>query len=166
MKILFLDIDGVLNTDSYLKSLSPYWKEPDLYLKMMIPEKVNLLNLILEKVEDLKIVISSDWRHAAPDGVTGLKRALRKNGASEEVIGAIFSQTPMFFSPCRTREISSWLDNHHKVYDYERIVILDDLETRVKENSYYGHKIYVAKTTLEHGLTDEIASNIIESLNN
>jgi hypothetical protein len=66
MYIIFLDIDGVLNTEHGLKLWSNNWKNPELMRnskddkKQFCPEAVEVLRRIIETT-GAKIVISSTW---------------------------------------------------------------------------------------------------------
>ena len=65
MKIIFLDIDGVLNTEHGLKALSKNWtdmeKTRDKFGNLFCSQAVDVLRQIIEKT-GAKIVISSTWR--------------------------------------------------------------------------------------------------------
>lgn len=66
MKLLFLDIDGILNTPNFIQTHCetnnipnarhyPNWDE------FLIPDKIDLLNVTLDAINDVKIVIHSSW---------------------------------------------------------------------------------------------------------
>ena len=62
-RYLFLDIDGVLNTFRYSNYLIENDEdEVDEDGALFDPEAVNNLACIIEKVPDVKIIISSTWR--------------------------------------------------------------------------------------------------------
>lgn len=64
MKIIFLDIDGVLNCqEAYEKGFCKY---NDDYGQDFYPPSTDLLNQLIEETE-AKIVISSTWRMAGLD---------------------------------------------------------------------------------------------------
>ncbi len=140
MKILFLDIDGVLNSKAG-------WERdnPDT-IKYMQKECVTLLNKIVAEIPDLKIVISSSWRHAFPmeDIITML------GDAGKVVIG----KTPQVHLSGGQRgdEIQSWLDFNPGV---ENFVILDD----DSDMKHLGWRL--RKTSSDVGLTEEIANQVI-----
>jgi hypothetical protein len=106
--VLFLDIDGVLNSDRY-RYLQPIGT---LEIEMFDPAAVATLNAITARW-GLKIVVSSSWR-TMPD----LPRLLRAKGVEAAIIGS----TPSCAGP-RGREIGQWLAEHPEVTSY---VILDD----------------------------------------
>lgn len=63
MKLLFLDIDGVLNNHTPLES----------GYNGICQHRARLLNIILESVPDLQIVVSSAWRYMILEGAMTLK---------------------------------------------------------------------------------------------
>jgi hypothetical protein len=63
-KLLFLDLDGVLNGHE---------KHPDSHYCGMRPDLVQRLNRVLYAVPDAKIVISSAWRYMILEGAMTLK---------------------------------------------------------------------------------------------
>lgn len=143
MRIIFLDIDGVLN------SWSTGYK--------ITTKKLQLLNSILEDT-GAKIVISSSWRIGSKDVKEFLdknfsKRTFRldnfKDATNRECIENIFYNDKIIdltdtFGPSRGDEIKRWLDNHSD--DVESYVILDDdsdmldeqLEHLVQTDTYFG----------------------------
>ena len=83
MKILFLDIDGVLNNKSMDWSKEGPWTISD--------EAVELLNKLLDDIPDLNIVISSSWRIVVGQKATvdhlvkhGFRHAIRVIGSTPE----------------------------------------------------------------------------------
>jgi hypothetical protein len=106
--VLFLDIDGVLNSDRFRYAQPMGMREID----MLDPAAVATLNEITRRW-DLGLVISSSWR-AMPD----LELILRGKGVEAEIVGS----TPHAEGP-RGFEIAEWLAQHPEV---TRFVILDD----------------------------------------
>lgn len=100
MKVLFLDIDGVVNSRSTTDFKNNLWPV-DNYMAFLVG-KIQLDTGCL-------VVLSSSWRHH-PDGVA----AARKIVAIEDV-------TPSL-SGIRGDEINAWLSK----YSVERYAILDD----------------------------------------
>lgn len=118
-KLIFLDIDGVLNNDELLRR--------NIYL---CSNKVSLLHQFCEQ-HDIKIVISSSWREIY--SFDNLKLMLFKEGFMNT--DRIIDVTPIgkeFFDDDETRyifrgyEIEKWLSNQDIQYNY---VILDDTQT-------------------------------------
>lgn len=127
MKIIFLDIDGVLNHEKFYKerfekryeegSMSYPYSEID-------PECVKNLNQLI-KDTGAKVVISSTWRHS---GLKYCEDALKFHGFEGEIIDT----TPS--SRCgmcvRGNEILKWIQDHKDLvgeyYNFTEYVILDD----------------------------------------
>lgn len=126
MKIIFLDIDGVLNHEAFYK---------DRYEKVMDGEKLNHpyseldpnsvshLNSLIEDTS-AKVVITSTWRH---HGLDYCKDVLEYHGFNGEIIDI----TPS--SPTRFRglEILDWVKENEKLigeryFNFTEYVILDD----------------------------------------
>lgn len=148
MKVLFLDIDGVLNhqefyerreNDTYLKSLSYPLTEFD-------PLVVERINDILDKT-DSKLVISSSWRFDE-----NLQNIFTKVGFKHK----IFDITPYGMGKCRGAEIKQWLDTHENV---EKYVIIDDDNDMLKEQ-----KKYFIRTTDFNGFTEELKIKTLKIL--
>lgn len=127
-KIIFLDIDGVLASLSYLYSGKGY----------IDPVKCKLLNTL----EDIgvEIVISSSWGY--DNGRT--EKALRDCGLVLPIIG----YTEHFYLDwlCRGNEIEKWIQNNlHSDYEY---VILDD-----ESDFLLGQKDHFIQVDMKTGLT-------------
>lgn len=139
MKIIFLDIDGVLNSWATLYKITT--------------EKLQLLNNLIE-LTGAKIVISSSWRIGSEDVNDFLdknfsnKYTSRLDNPNQKLIDNIFYKNTIgltdTFGPSRGDEIKRWLDNHSD--DVESYVIFDDdtdmldeqLEHLVQTDTYYG----------------------------
>ena len=132
MKIVFLDIDGVICTQEEIfhdpekkKSgeikIEDYMRRVDgKWLHMFSPVAVAALNHITNTT-GAKLVISSTWRNK---GVDRLKIHFKEQGVTGEIIGI----TPYVYNEehkCKMRggEIQVWLDKNPGV---ESFVILDD----------------------------------------
>lgn len=114
MKILFLDIDGVLvNRASYSLPGSGSASR-----SIAHPDCVKALNRILTETGAF-IVISSVWRR---DGVMGMREHLNRwNVTPRRIIGC----TPFSGDRVRGDEIQAWLDSYRREV-IESFVILDD----------------------------------------
>lgn len=144
MRILFLDIDGVLNSDAWFRSKRNRTETNELDVAA-----VKRLDLIVERT-GAKVVISSTWR-------TGLTREeltaiLQKYGFRGEVI----DMTPVLRagevrdragSPTRGDEIQAWLDAQPA--PPRAFVILDD------QTDLGALSVRQVFTTYDHGLLDE-----------
>ncbi len=108
MNLLFLDIDGVLNSDD-----SPVNEQ---FLYSFSPDCVKVLNRILQKYQ-LKIVLSSSWRMVFD--TEKQNRIFKENG----VVQMPYGQTPDLGYSNRAKEIKAYLKNR-KV---ENFLILDDM---------------------------------------
>lgn len=137
MKILFLDIDGVVNSVTTAQrhrgmiGIDPYM--------------ALLVGRIIEAT-DASIVLSSSWRHDP--------------GAREEVTKQVMpfiDVTPNFKGETsRGTEIKAWLDLHPEVTKYAILDDNEDMRTEQMPNFF--------KTSWSTGLTQEIADAIIAHL--
>ena len=168
MKVLFLDVDGVLNNDMWFewrqycavhkKPLKCREFNPELEsVNTMLDERnVANLNRIIEST-DCEIVLSSSWRPNSMDEIGEIDSALRREG----LIKSIFGITPRTLSRIRGEEIELWLETASKHYDVESYVILDDdsdmLESQLKN---------FVKVDAVSGLTASDSSVAIDILNN
>ena len=133
MKIIFLDIDGVLNCKQHLVSLrkSKLGKAEtqaqrletlgetvracgDEWERMIEDDCVKQLNRITQ-ASGAKIVISSSWRYTLPEDK--LKDVLKRAGVEASIVGVISKSCPT-----RADAIREWLGEH----EVEAFVILDD----------------------------------------
>jgi len=140
MKILFLDVDGVLNSWPTMKE----WHANKWGLIHQIgKDLVARVNKIVEAT-GCKVVLSSTWKHSRvhfPE-LADLTNYFKKFGATFE----LFDQTPNARDEVRGKEIQMWLDENPGV---ESIAILDD-------DGGMGLFIpYWVKTSMETGITDE-----------
>lgn len=123
MKIIFLDIDGVLVIGDDPKCLKSFVEIENHYLNPFAKECVESLNKLIEAT-GAKIVISSTWRKSNNIDI------LKKHFEGQGVVGEIIGTTPVLkieggFSVNRGLEIQCWIDKH----DHENIesfVIIDD----------------------------------------
>ena len=155
-KIIFMDVDGVLNyTQWYYSDRNPgnlYGQEGDID-----PECVARILKVCE-VTGAKIVLSSDWR-VNKSAISRLERA----GFPK---GLICDQTPELIWNClnshtesysRGREIDMWLNEHPDTYDY---VIIDDREDFSDEQK----RLHFVHVNSDIGFTDENMNETIEIL--
>jgi len=136
MKIIFLDIDGVLNHQIWFEKQCESKKQIDTeeqYEASMIdPKSVELLNKIIADT-NAKVVISSSWRktHTAEE----IQALLDSKGFKGEIIGL----TPVLYftglkdynySVPRGNEIKAWLETNKGILGDKiskiKYVIFDD----------------------------------------
>lgn len=146
MKIIFLDIDGVLNSRKSLNQLNSLW--------VLSPDNIYQLNRIIEAT-DAKIVISSSWRYCKE--ITSELESYLNNDC--KINGEIIGRTPVVgFNRRRGLEIATWLEEWQgEIID--RFVILDDgsdMEPFMER---------LCQTSFEVGLTEQDADKAIKMLN-
>ena len=110
MKVIFLDIDGVLNSDEYLDKV----KNSDIQgiERDIDVEKVKLLKRAIDET-GARVVLSSSWRY------TRNARYLKELLANYEIR---VDSTP-YIRDIRGLEIKKWLSENQGVEDF---IILDD----------------------------------------
>lgn len=147
MKVLFLDIDGVLNSDTFYVNRPKETKQLPYPLSEFDPACVKRLNYIFEQTK-ARLVVSSSWRHDS-----FISRVLEKAGIKEKV----WDITPYGMGKPRGFEIRQFLSEHQNIENY---VILDDVANMLPEQqSHFVH------TKAYYGLTDEDAEKAITILN-
>jgi len=144
MKVIFLDVDGVLN------SAEGYHRDKLGYVHYLQRECMDRLSRIAEALPDVKFVLSSSWRFSTP--YPDFRRLLVAN----KVYVNLVSQTPLVtLSGSRGVEIGRWLKENPGVKDF---VILDD-------SSDMGQfKKKLVQTSWEKGLQDEHVDEVIRRL--
>lgn len=180
MKIIFLDIDGVLNSQKWYKHR---WEQMDMKeveerypFFEFDPEAVQKLNHLVSETGS-KVVVSSTWRMGR--SVEELQALLNEVGFTGEVI----DKTPVFhdlvghsYSVPRGCEIDHWLKEKgefqrinwslEKQQEYaerakvKNYVILDD-----DSDMLYKQREHFVKTSSMSGLTDENVNLAIQILN-
>lgn len=156
MKVVFLDIDGVLNSnDWYVKTREIDGQDSG----DIDPEAIKLVNQIIEKT-GAKVIMSSSWRVAYDSSCA---RLYEKGLIPNIIIG----KTPNFthFCPsdsiretlCRGNEIKYILDTEN----ITQYVILDD-----DQDMLYSQKDNFIHIDFMHGITKENVEQAIKILNN
>lgn len=108
MNVLFLDVDGVLNSEAFYHRHSPIPRPP------LDRDAVALLDGLVRDA-NAAVVVSSAWR-----GHPLLGTWLRTHGFGGQIVG----QTPRLSGLDRGAEIAAWLLRHGR--RVERFAILDD----------------------------------------
>lgn len=156
MKVIFLDIDGVLNyTQWYVSDRNPgnlNGEEGD--IDPLCAERIN--NIC--QVTDAKIVLSSDWRISWPYCIDRIEKGGIKNGLiidkTPEHMWAEFASEEY---KSRGSEIDDWLSKHPEC---DRYVILDDRKDFTEEQQ--PNFIHVNSM---RGLDDDDVNFAIQILN-
>ena len=129
MKVIFLDVDGVLNTGRYRSFLKKTefmgYNESQFFFDPMALK--NLKDLVNEN--DAKIVISSTWRYGKDNEGDVFWRMLMGNlrqcKLEDKVIGVTPDLREIYNTiNCRGHEISKWLAETNE--NIEGYVIIDD----------------------------------------
>lgn len=126
MKIIFLDIDGVMCTRScYGKGKDNQW---DAY--MFDPKCVAVLNFILQET-NAEIILSSDWRYQYT--LQEMREIFAHNFVFKGPIGFTpnHKTNAMDLEGGRVGEIKSWLDMHNWKNDMKWVAV-DDLDMSLK----------------------------------
>lgn len=174
MKIIFLDIDGVLNNEIHfiLKSEEDRYERDGYPLCHLCSSNIKWLNYLIEKTE-AKIVISSTWRKGK--SVEEIAGYLVKKGFKYPK--NIIDKTPSLFIGNEVKsgsgytiprgcEIQCWIEYNKKLLNYEyeshfhKYIILDDDCDMLyhQRNNFFRCDNYV-------GLTRTIAAEAIYFLN-
>lgn len=115
MKVIFIDFDGVLNTEKYVRSCAEFGLIID-------PSKMTLLKQITYAT-DARIVLSTSWREhwdEVPQNCDNI--GIEINNIFEQHGLHIIAKTPIL-NRCREDEIAEWLKSNPQVVNF---VILDD----------------------------------------
>ncbi|HCW54570.1 MAG TPA: hypothetical protein DG753_12735 [Clostridium sp.] len=154
INIVFLDIDGVLNTGRNQDLQEQRDGKSTFYHQFYFDKQCmrNLKEIILQY--DAYVVISSSWR-IEKDTIywSEILRNFRKYHIEDRIIG----KTPSF-STTRGDEIKKWIDNNEKkVNNY---IILDD------EDDMFGLEDHLVLCNDYYGFDDDkkiLAINILEN---
>lgn len=150
MKVLFLDIDGVLVTKRFWN----FTGEPhrDMFGHVFDPITVRNLERVIAET-GAKIVISSTWKFSGEDIMKDMWRLRKLPG---EMIG-VTPNVPSRHGIDRGPEIQAWLDAN-KV---DNFAIVDD------DADFFDTQLpHFVRTTFDNGLTRKVADRLISILNN
>ena len=149
MKVIFLDVDGVLNSHEYVV------KKKERGLIGTYDDFVVRLAKIVKET-GAKIVMSSCWRSGFLDGKndhyeTHITQRFFKHGIE------VYDITP-YVKMIRGLEIKEWLSKHNQI---ERYVIIDDETFNIKD--HFPSDVIV-KTSFQEGLQDKHVERAIKIL--
>jgi hypothetical protein len=144
-KILFLDIDGVLNNEEWFRHCA----KEGVY-DLLNPELVKKLNKL-----DCEVVISSSW--GCDNGQTWKK--LRRKGFNLKVIGYTVHHEIGSDWIVRGNSIKKWFyDNCHDI-DYQYAIVDDDGDMLLEQKERF------VQTDSMIGITDKDVEKLDEILN-
>lgn len=149
MKIIFLDVDGVLNHHALYEARrkrEPYPRsEAAEHAAWIDPACVARVQALCDRT-GAAIVISSAWREIV--GLPATVVALRHHGLTADVVGCTPPEGEVHRGRTEGRarwaEIRAWLDTHAMV---DRFVVLDDAADSTPAEVY-------VRTDIAVGLTD------------
>lgn len=150
MKVIFLDFDGVLNSDRYVRDCGNVGVCLD-------PEKMKLLKRIVEST-GAKIVLTTSWREhwdKNPDLCDFSGKNINSIFARYGL--EIYDKTPVI-RPERENEIRKWLEDNPET---ESFVVLDD--ARLVADFLTGH--FVKTSAFRDALEEKDAVEAIAILN-
>lgn len=154
IKVIFLDIDGVLNFNGCRDKIGGLYFVND--------NRIKLLKEIIDATE-AKIVLSSTWRIGWYDRDYGLHSPhVEDFNKLEEKLNesgiTFISRTPMSPDGYRGKEIKSWLDNWNGD-PVESFVIIDD------DNDMKPFMDRLVQTSFNKGLQQKNVDKAIRLLN-
>lgn len=167
-KIIFLDIDGVINPVHYMNAMGKLWsashneiKSFDDYGQLFFYHNCDALKYIIDKT-GAKIVISSTWRMS---GLKVMQDMWRDRGLAGEVIAITPTEVEVvdagkaefYDSVCRGMEIDHWIKTNNFTGNY---VIIDDTQDMLDEQEH----LFIV-TNPYCGLTFKNAEKAIAILN-
>lgn len=153
-RIVFLDVDGVLNSHEWYKSrggllvtvLNNDCTMEEHAKSQLDPAAIERVNVLCERTGAV-VVVSSTWR----GNMFRLMLGLREHRRFE-----VIDKTPKFDDGIRGLEIQWWMDRHN--VNADQIVILDD-------DSDMVHLMpRLVKTSFEAGFTDECLERAVALL--
>ena len=155
MKVIFLDVDGVLNCESTKAFFEG--------VPFVESEKIKLVAEIVKKT-GAKIVLTSNWRSGWDRKIRGIDNdfAVRRFNALADAFAAeglsFLDYTPKLFDSTRGAEIKAWLDTRLE-NEIENFVILDD----DRDMRPYMKKL--VNTSWKTGMTEKDAKRAVKILN-
>lgn len=158
IKVIFLDIDGVLNHELLVKSRAGKRHQ-------LCRNSIKYLNTLIKNT-NAKVVVTSTWRKSRT--INELQKALDDYGFE----GVVIDKTDVLGShTVRGNEILKWIKDHEKLvgpyYKYSNYIILDDdsdmlywqRNNFICVDGYCGlspKDIWLAEKILNHGIFTEI----------
>lgn len=167
-KVIFLDFDGVLNTENYQAQLyrdgKPQWDD---FGQVFDPEAIENLKMVLDAVPDALLVINSSWKL---EGFGKMKELWKKRGLPGQIHGITPDYVPDLLNidledydniamlAGKGNEVKQWLENNAP--EGCLYVIIDDVPDFLPEQ-----EAHLVCTDPRVGITMEDAVKAISLLN-
>jgi len=156
--ILFLDIDGVMNTKNHLRRQARNGKKPSRF--DWCPVAAAHIKLLTEKL-GARIVVTSTWRYEF-GSFEELREIFEKNEINpDHVIGKTSSLLNEDGPVTRGQEIRAWIEENNAQHDLH--IILDDNDDGISERF-----LHFIQTSMEEGFAAQekikMALKIIKGL--
>ena len=167
-KYIFLDFDGVLNTEYYQNLLSYQGLTiQDEYGALFDPEATKQLKRIIDDTQ-AKIIIESSWKYLGLEAMQEMWFARQLPGEIIDITSSSVSDKWLLtanlddidpvMGHCKGMEIASWLADHaaqgdrYVIIDDEYVILDSQLSNFILTNAY-------------DGITEELADRAISILN-
>lgn len=167
MRVIFVDFDGVLNTENYQAQLRdagvPCWDD---FGQVFDPEAVENLKMVLEAVPDALLVINSSWKL---DGLARIKELWKVRGLPGKIHGVTPDYVPdlqnidldsydnIAMLAGKGNEVKQWLEENSS--EDCKYVILDDVPDFLPDQNSH-----LVLTNPKTGITMEDAVRAIRIL--
>jgi hypothetical protein len=159
MKLIFLDIDGVFNSEAWRQN--PLFSTKPYPYNLFDPTTVSLFNNIIEETQ-AKIVITSTWR--LKYSLNELQNIFNEVGFACEIIDYTPNLKKGTDYILRGNEILKWCKGNKKILgvkyiDYKDYVIIDD-----NSDMLFWQAANFFQTDKKCGLSSELSQRIIRLL--
>lgn len=149
--VIFLDFDGVLNTEQYRAELLLGGKsDRDHWGPLFDPRSIHNFRVIVEET-GASIIVTSTWRYI--HGFQGLKDMWKERSLPGKLMGILPCDSMM---PTRGEEIADYLKVHK---DWTCVILDDDDEYNSAQSSMF------VKINPDVGISESDARKAIEILN-
>ncbi len=157
-RLIFLDIDGVLNTRRSMQQMSGHNSLMRGYTSLSFDlEAVQWLNYI-EDNSNADIVITSSWKNKGLEAIRNMWTEYSMHGYVKDITPSIQMRRDLFCM--RGMEILKWLsENYPEGMEQPRYVIIDDGDDFLPEQAEM-----LVRTNAEVGITKEDAAKAINIL--
>ena len=157
MRYIFVDFDGVLNTEKYQNDLRHKGlKTCDNYGPIFDPSAVEWLCDIVYQVPDASIVIISSWKFEGEERMFQLWKDRNLPGVWSGITPTMIPMSMEDLYAGKGREIKSWLESHPTSH----YVILDDVPDFLSEQM--THYIEINPIV---GITPAVVEEAVKILN-